>query len=74
MNKYDDAIVEAIIIMTKKMGMEVLAEGVENPEQVDFLQKNHGSQLQGYYYSSPLEAAKCSELLHKQKFLALKSK
>lgn len=68
-NKYDDAIVEAIIGMTNKMGMEVLAEGVETTQQAEFLMKYHGHQVQGYYYSSPLDVSKCTELLKSKKSL-----
>jgi len=71
-NKYDDAIVEAIIGMTQKMGMEVLAGGVENSQQVEFLMKYHGHQVQGYYYSSPLDASHCTELLKSKKSLITK--
>lgn len=71
-NKYDDAIVEAIISMTKKMGMEVLAEGVESAQQAEFLMKYHGHQVQGYYYSSPLDTHKCTDLLKSKKSLIVK--
>lgn len=71
-NKYDDAIVEAIISMTKKMGMEVIAEGVETIQQIDFLRKHHGQQVQGYYFSSPLDVNKCTELLKSKKSLIAK--
>lgn len=71
-NKYDDAIVEAIIGMTKKMGMEVLAGGVENAQQVELLMKYHGHQVQGYYYSSPLDTSHCTELLKSKKSLIAK--
>jgi len=62
-NSNDDAIVEAIINMTKKMGIEVLAEGVETKEQIAFLMSHHGNQMQGYYYSPPLDSQKFTELL-----------
>jgi EAL domain-containing protein (putative c-di-GMP-specific phosphodiesterase class I) len=55
------SIVEAIIGMTKNMGMEVLAEGVEHLEQVDFLRKHHSNQVQGYYFSEPLTEGECTE-------------
>ena len=56
------SIVEAIIGMTKNMGMEVLAEGVEHEEQVDFLREHHSNQVQGYYFSEPLTEGECTEL------------
>jgi len=59
----DTAIIEAIINMTKKMNLKVLAEGVEKPEQVDFLRAHHSDQVQGFYYSKPLDVKSCTELL-----------
>ncbi|MDP3532022.1 MAG: EAL domain-containing protein [Alphaproteobacteria bacterium] len=59
----DDCIVEAIISMSKKMGLTVLAEGVEKDEQVKYLLKNHSDQVQGYYFSKPLNANDCTEFL-----------
>lgn len=58
------SIVEAIIGMTKNMGIDVLAEGVEYLEQVDFLREHHGNQVQGYYFSKPLDVTDCTELLN----------
>jgi EAL domain-containing protein (putative c-di-GMP-specific phosphodiesterase class I) len=59
----DQSIVEAIINMTKSMGLQVLAEGVEKKEQVDFLREHHSNQVQGYYFSEPLDEKNCTELL-----------
>lgn len=67
LNSHDNAIVEAIISMTTKMGIEVLAEGVEKKEQVDFLRTHHGDQVQGFYYSKPLDVEKSTQLLMKYK-------
>ena len=57
------SIVEAIIGMTKNMGIDVLAEGVEHVEQVNFLREHHSNQVQGYYFSKPLSEQDCTELL-----------
>lgn len=68
LNDHDNAIVEAIINMTTKMGIQVLAEGVEKIEQAEFLKNHHGNQVQGYYYSKPLNAEESTQLLMKHKF------
>ncbi len=60
------SIVEAIIGMTKRLGINVLAEGIEHIEQVNFLRKHHSNQVQGYYFSKPLNEKECTKLL-KQK-------
>ncbi|NOQ15095.1 MAG: EAL domain-containing protein [Methyloprofundus sp.] len=36
------------------MHIKVIAEGVENAEQLMFLKKHHCRYIQGYYYSPPL--------------------
>jgi EAL domain-containing protein (putative c-di-GMP-specific phosphodiesterase class I) len=61
--KNDDCLVEAIISMSKKMGLTVLAEGVEKEEQVKYLLKNHSDQVQGFYFSKPLDVDACTEFL-----------
>ena len=57
------SIVQAIIGMTKSLGIEVLAEGVEYFEQVEFLKKHHMNQVQGYYFSKPMNEEDCTRLL-----------
>lgn len=47
-------IVEAAIKLGKAFNAKVIAEGVENMAQVEFLKSQHCDQAQGYYYSKPL--------------------
>lgn len=48
------SIVNSIIILSKQLGMEVITEGVETEEQVNFL-KNAGCDIfQGYYFAKPM--------------------
>lgn len=55
-DKEDIAIVDAIIAVGNAVGVEVIAEGVEQQRQVAYLQQK-GCQLgQGYCYSPPLDA------------------
>ncbi len=56
-NANDAAIVETIIAMGRHMGMQVLAEGVENAEQLAFLSERGCEVFQGYYFSRPLAEA-----------------
>ena len=53
----DMAITEAIIAMGKALGMEVIAEGVEEAGQAELLQKRGCDQAQGYYFSRPVPPA-----------------
>ena len=50
----DAAIVRAIIMMAKSLQLEIIAEGVENKEQLDFLRKEKCDIIQGFYLSKPI--------------------
>lgn len=59
------AIVNAIIEMGKKLGLTIIAEGVENQEQLNFLKLHKCDLIQGYYYSKPIPEAELTQLLYK---------
>ncbi|MEG0472673.1 MAG: EAL domain-containing protein [Solibacillus sp.] len=48
------AIVDAIIQMAHRLNMKVVAEGVENKQQVKLLKEMGCDYIQGYYYSKPI--------------------
>jgi diguanylate cyclase (GGDEF)-like protein/PAS domain S-box-containing protein len=50
----DDTIVSTIISMAMHLQLDVIAEGVETPEQRAVLQKKQCTHVQGYLYSPPL--------------------
>ncbi|MDH4284856.1 MAG: EAL domain-containing protein, partial [Gallionellaceae bacterium] len=50
----DYALVEAIIVMAHKLGIKVVAEGVETLEQNNILKKIGCDFVQGYYYARPM--------------------
>lgn len=66
-DKDDMAIVIAIIEMGKALGYQVLAEGTESKEQIDFLREKGCEQYQGYYKSKPLPAKEFTEFFLAQK-------
>lgn len=51
--KSDGAIVNAILTLAKHLGLQVVAEGVETVEQLNFLYDNGADEVQGYYISQP---------------------
>jgi diguanylate cyclase len=51
------AISQAIISLARNMGMQVVAEGIEKPEQAEFLRKHQCEFGQGFLYSGPLSAS-----------------
>ncbi|PLR92832.1 GGDEF and EAL domain-containing protein [Bacillus sp. T33-2] len=58
------AMVKTIIDMGHNLKFKVIAEGIENQEQVDFLRKNACGVGQGYFYSPPLPSDKVEKLLY----------
>ncbi|BBD68568.1 diguanylate cyclase/phosphodiesterase with PAS/PAC and GAF sensor(s) [Nostoc commune NIES-4072] len=48
-------IIETIITLAHKLGMDVTAEGVETKEQLAFLRKLNCECGQGYFFSHPLD-------------------
>lgn len=59
-------ILEQVVSMSDKLGLGLLAEGVETREQVELLQKIGCDQVQGYYYAKPMPKDEFYELLAKQ--------
>jgi len=53
----DRAIVGAIIGMASTLGMLTVAEGVETEGQLEYLRARGCTEVQGYHFSRPLEAA-----------------
>jgi len=59
-----NAIVGAIIALGNSLGMKVIAEGVETPEQLETLRSMHCPEGQGYWFSKPLDQRAVNELLN----------
>jgi EAL domain-containing protein (putative c-di-GMP-specific phosphodiesterase class I) len=59
----DVAITQAIIAMAHSLNLKVIAEGVENDEQLDFLREQGCDQVQGYLMSPPVSALEFEQLL-----------
>lgn len=60
-------ILEYVVAMADKLGLELLAEGVETEEQVELLRKIGCDNVQGYYYAKPMPVEDFFELLQKDR-------
>jgi len=68
MTRPDDAsIVRAIVSLAHSLRLKVVAEGVETPDQLDFLKTLGCDQYQGFHFSTPVSAADFEELLRRQR-------
>jgi diguanylate cyclase (GGDEF)-like protein/PAS domain S-box-containing protein len=62
-NSRDAAITASVIGMGHSLGLNVLAEGVENEAQMSFLRAHNCDEIQGFYFSKPLAADDFAELV-----------
>jgi diguanylate cyclase (GGDEF)-like protein/PAS domain S-box-containing protein len=70
-NPDDAAIVQAIIGMAHSLKLDVIAEGVETAAQLNYLRRHHCDEIQGYYFSRPLDAEAVTGLLREKQGLPL---
>ncbi|BAY62111.1 diguanylate cyclase/phosphodiesterase with FHA and GAF sensor [Calothrix brevissima NIES-22] len=59
-------IVKAIVVLGQSLGLKLTAEGVEKPEELEFLRSINCEDVQGYLFYRPLAAQKITELLQKE--------
>ncbi|MBE0489763.1 MAG: EAL domain-containing protein [Halomonas sp.] len=59
----DRAIMEATVFIGHRLGLEVVAEGVENREQLELVREIHCDLIQGFYFFRPMAAADIERLL-----------
>jgi diguanylate cyclase (GGDEF)-like protein/PAS domain S-box-containing protein len=67
-NDEDVVIAKTIINLAQNLDLNIIAEGVETKQQLDFLIENNCNIIQGFYYSKPLPVAEIQVLLE-SKFL-----
>ncbi len=68
-DKDSAAIVRAIIAMAHGLGIQVVAEGVETVQQLNFLYRERSDYIQGYYFSQPVPADAFAALLLEDRHL-----
>lgn len=65
-------IIKAIIAIAHQLELEVIAEGVETQEQLEYLQEQGCDKIQGYYVSKPLPVDEITQFLITGRPLLLK--
>lgn len=63
---HDEVIVNTIITMGKHLSFNVIAEGIENEEQLNYLKEQDCPEGQGYYWSKPIEANQITKLFQER--------
>jgi EAL domain-containing protein (putative c-di-GMP-specific phosphodiesterase class I) len=58
------AVVHSILNLAQSLGLGCIAEGVETPEQLNYLREQLCAEVQGFLFSKPLPAADMPELLN----------
>jgi len=58
-----EAIIKAIIAMAHNLDLQVISEGIESREQLDFLKLNRSDAVQGYLLSKPVPASDLPAML-----------
>jgi len=71
-NQEDASIAQAVITMAHALRLKVVAEGVENEAQLEFLAAHTCDEMQGYYFSRPLPAELCTQFLREERRLTLR--
>ena len=68
-DKKSKDILESVVQMAKWLDLQVIAEGVENRDQVDFLLKIGCTHAQGFYYYKPMPLIAFEELLRHEELI-----
>ena len=55
----DEAITATVITMGHSLGLNVIAEGVENEQQLAYLREQGCDEIQGYWLSQPIDPHRC---------------
>lgn len=69
-----NAILKFIMSLSRELGMQVIAEGVETKQQLDVISSLGCQDIQGYYFSRPLPAEKFMKTLEEQQGAAAREK
>jgi diguanylate cyclase (GGDEF)-like protein len=66
-NPHQEAVCTMIIEMARRLGMQVVAEGAETHEQVEYLRQWHCQQVQGFYFSPAIPLQQLPRFVQEQR-------
>jgi EAL domain-containing protein (putative c-di-GMP-specific phosphodiesterase class I) len=69
----DSSVVKAMLTIARSSGLDVIAEGVETLEQVEFLRKQGCELMQGFYFSKPVPVEALNATLAERRPVALRA-
>jgi len=72
-NLQQEAICNMIIDMARKLDIDVVAEGAETYEQIEFLRQNKCQKVQGYYYSQAIPLQQLPRFIENQQISRMRS-
>ncbi|QIB66296.1 putative bifunctional diguanylate cyclase/phosphodiesterase [Kineobactrum salinum] len=67
-NRQQAAVCSLIIQMARRLELEVVAEGAESYEQIEYLRAEHCHQVQGFYYSPAIPLQQLPRFVQEQRF------
>ncbi len=62
LGRAEEALIETILVMAKRLDLRVVAEGVETREQYDYLSARGCDFVQGHFLGRPVDAAQFLEM------------
>jgi len=65
-NSDNSSVVSAIIALAHSLNLKVIAEGVETAEQFAFLKERGCNEVQGYYFSKPIQGHRVKDLFKRE--------
>ncbi|WML55685.1 EAL domain-containing protein [Neobacillus sp. PS3-12] len=70
-NSQDAAIIDSIISLANSFHFRVVAEGVEDEEQLQMLTAKNCDEIQGFYFAKPMSAAHFEQFLEERSLYKL---
>ncbi len=62
-SEIDKGVIASILFLGKRLDMKVIAEGVEDKEQLEFLKQNECDMIQGFLFSEPVPKEKYEKII-----------